>query len=85
MGLPNPRHVVCKFCKKILIPEGSALKVYQNVRRHLTTFQVDMIRNHMREYDKMNTYWHVDSIDKFSNVEIHGIMGDIKYLCCISC
>jgi Mss4 protein len=44
-----------------------------------------MIKNHMREYDKMNTYWFVDTIDKFQNIEIHGIMGDIKYLCCISC
>lgn len=32
-----------------------------------------MIKNHMREYDKMNTYWFVDSIDKFQNIEIHGI------------
>lgn len=44
-----------------------------------------MIKNHMREYDKMSTYWHVDTIDKFENVEVHGIVGDIKYLCCISC
>jgi hypothetical protein len=44
-----------------------------------------MIKNHMREYDKMSTYWHVDSIDKFENVEVHGILGDVKYLCCISC
>ena len=44
-----------------------------------------MIKNNMREFDKMNTYWYVDTIDKFENVEIHGILGDIKYLCCPSC
>ena len=44
-----------------------------------------MIKNHMREYDKMSTYWQVDSIDKFENVEVHGILADVKYLCCISC
>lgn len=44
-----------------------------------------MIKNHLREYDKMSTYWHVDTIDKFENLEVHGIVGDIKYLCCISC
>jgi len=33
----------------------------------------------------MSTYWHVDTIDKFENLEVHGIVGDIKYLCCISC
>lgn len=47
--------------------------------------QVDLIKNHMREYDNINTYWHLDTIDKFENIEIHGINGDIKYLCCIGC
>ena len=28
VGLPNPRHIECKFCKKTLIPEGLALKVF---------------------------------------------------------
>ncbi len=32
-----------------------------------------MIKNNLREFDKMNTYWYVDTIDKFENVEIHGI------------
>ena len=31
VGLPNPRHIVCKFCKNILIPEGCATKVFKNV------------------------------------------------------
>lgn len=39
----------------------------------------------MREYDNMNTYWHVDTLDKFHNIEVHGIVGDIKYLCCLGC
>ena len=39
----------------------------------------------MREYDNMNTYWYLDSLDKFQNIEIHGINGDLKYLCCIGC
>ena len=41
--------------------------------------------NHMREYDKMNTYWHLDTVDKLENLEVHGINEDIKYLCCLSC
>ena len=39
----------------------------------------------MREFDKMNTYWYLDTIDKFENVEVHGIVGDIKYLFCPIC
>lgn len=31
VGLPNPRHVMCKFCKNILIPEGLAVKQVKNV------------------------------------------------------
>lgn len=27
----NPRHVICKFCKNILIPEGLAVKIFRNV------------------------------------------------------
>jgi hypothetical protein len=44
-----------------------------------------MIKNNLREFDQMNTYWYVDTVDKFENIEVHGIMGDIKYLCCLSC
>ena len=46
---------------------------------------MDFIKNNMREYDNINTYWHLDTIDHFSNIEIHGIIGDMKYLCCIGC
>ena len=31
VNYPNPRHVCCKFCKNILIPEGLALKVFKDV------------------------------------------------------
>lgn len=31
VGLANDRHVICKFCKNILIPEGLACKVIKNV------------------------------------------------------
>jgi len=33
VNYPNPRHICCKFCKAILIPEGLALKVFKNVRQ----------------------------------------------------
>lgn len=31
VGLTNPRHIVCNFCKRILVPEGCAMKVFKNV------------------------------------------------------
>ena len=31
VGLQNERHIICKFCKKVLIPEGLAVKVFKNV------------------------------------------------------
>ena len=41
VGLPNERHVICKFCRNILIPEGQATKVFKNVspkvNRHRST------------------------------------------------
>eukprot|EP00347_Sterkiella_histriomuscorum_P005330 403357024 len=76
IGLRNERHLVCTFCKKILVQQGNAIKVAK---------YVGLIKNHMREYDNINTYWHIDSIDKIENMEIHGINGEIKYLCCIGC
>lgn len=73
---PNNRHILCQFCETILIPEGNATKI---------ALDVDLIQNSMREYDMCSTYWHVDSLTKFENIEIHQIEGDIKYLCCLSC
>lgn len=32
-----------------------------------------------------STYWHVDSLTKFRNIEVHQIEGEMKYLCCLSC
>lgn len=32
VGLPNPRHIVCQFCKNILVPQGCAVKTFKNVR-----------------------------------------------------
>ena len=31
VNYPNPRHICCKFCNAILIPEGLAVKVFRNV------------------------------------------------------
>ena len=76
IGQPNDRHILCQFCDCVLIPEGNATKVQ---------LEVDLIQNTMREYDMCSTYWHVDSLVKFENIEIHQIEGDMKYLCCLSC
>lgn len=32
VGIANVRHIICKFCKKILIPEGCAMKIFKDVR-----------------------------------------------------
>lgn len=61
-GLPNRRHILCKFCESLLIPEGAATKIQH---------EVDLIQNTMREYDMCSTYWHVDSLTKFRNIEVH--------------
>lgn len=44
-----------------------------------------MIQNTQREYDLYSTYWHVEKLSYFTNVEVHQIEGNMKYLCCISC
>ena len=32
-----------------------------------------------------STYWYVDSLLKFQNIEVHQMDDDIKSLCCLSC
>lgn len=43
VGLANDRHVICKFCKYILIPEGLAVKIVKNVS--FSTIQIHMFIN----------------------------------------
>jgi hypothetical protein len=76
IGQPNEKLILCNFCESVLIPEGNATKVQ---------LEVDLIQNTMREYDMCSTYWHVEALTKFENIEVHQIEGDIKYLCCLSC
>lgn len=76
IGLPNNRHILCQFCEIILIPENNATKV---------RLECDMIEGTLREYQRINAYWHVDELIKFQNIEIHQQDSGMKYLCCLSC
>ena len=76
LGLPNNKHLLCQLCQVVIIPEMYAVKVKN---------EVDLIKNTLREYDICDTYWHVDSLDKFQNVEVHQLDEKLKYLCCLSC
>ena len=62
IGEPNEREIVCNFCSTPLLAECQAIKVQMDV---------DLIQNTMREYDKLSTYWHVDSLTRFENIEVH--------------
>lgn len=46
---------------------------------------VNMVQNTMREYDLLQSYWHVSDLKCFQNIEVHALDGDLKYLCCLSC
>ena len=76
LGLPNNKHLLCPLCQVVIIPEMYAVKVKN---------EVDLIKNTLREYDICDTYWHVDSLDKFQNIEVHQLDDNLKYLCCLSC
>ena len=76
VGYPNPRHIICQFCEVILIPDGNAIKCSK---------EINLVQNTQREYDLCSTYWYVDSLLKFQNIEVHQMDDDIKYLCCLSC
>jgi len=76
LGLPNNKHLLCQLCQVVIIPEMYAVKVKN---------EVDLIKNTLREYDICDTYWHVESIDRFQNVEVHTLDDNLKYLCCLSC
>ena len=56
LGHPNNKHLLCQLCEVVIIPENYAVKVKN---------EVDLIKNTLREYDVCDTYWHVDSINKF--------------------
>ena len=45
---------------------------------------VDLMQNTLREYDKASTYWHLDSMTKFQNIEVHSRENGLKFLCSIS-
>jgi len=45
----------------------------------------DLIQNTQREYERINSYWHVDKLTKFLNIEVHQLDSNYKYLCCLSC
>ena len=76
IGQHNDCDILCDFCDALLIPEGQATKV---------KLEVDLIQNTQREYDSISTYWHVDTLTRFQNIEVHQIEGGLKYLCCLSC
>ena len=76
IGQANERAILCAFCETCILQECQATKIQMDV---------DQMQNSMREYDRISTYWHVDSLARFENVWIHRIEGDVKYLCCISC
>jgi len=62
LGMVNDRHILCEFCDIIILPEGTATKV-----KH----EVNLLNNTEREYDLHSTYWHIDDIRKFLNIEVH--------------
>ena len=62
LGLPNNKHLLCTFCEVVIIPEMYAVKVKN---------EVDLIKNTLREYDICDTYWHVETLERFQNVEVH--------------
>lgn len=73
LGMVNDRHILCEFCDIIILPEGTATKVKHEVSNQtfVTTFQVNLLNNTEREYDLHSTYWHIDDIRKFLNIEVH--------------
>ena len=56
LGMPNNKHLLCQLCEVVIIPEMFATKVKN---------EVDLIKNTLREYDICDTYWHVESLERF--------------------
>ena len=85
IGKVNKRHILCEFCKMILIPKGNAMKIAKSVSRQHLIAQIDMIKNSGREFDRYVVFWKLESMESFENVGIHSKEGDFKYLCCFNC
>ena len=86
VGSKNERNIRCKFCPNVLIWQGTATKCQNNVSLEtIYNFQVDLIKNNLREFEPLNSYWHVSDLKHFNNVMIHQMQGDLKYLSCLGC
>jgi hypothetical protein len=62
VGMVNERNILCKFCNQVILGTGTALKVQHNIH---------LVKNNLREYEPMNTYWHVNDLTRFRKVMVH--------------
>ena len=88
VGCLNERNILCKFCNTVLVWQGNAMKT----TKHVSIFGVQsnsyksyLIKNNLREFEPMNTYWHVQDMRKFNKIMIHQRDDNLKYLCCLNC
>ena len=76
IGLPNEDKLYCTMCNSMVLDCGKAVKIRKDI---------NMVKNNRREYDLLETYWKVDSILNFENIEIHSRNPSLKYLTCLFC
>ena len=51
LGSTNTKHLLCELCEVVLVPEGYAVMVKN---------EVNLVKNTLREYDICSNYWYVD-------------------------
>ena len=44
-----------------------------------------MLKNNMREYEKLSFFWKVEKLTDFENIEIYARTKDIKFLIPLGC
>ena len=74
LGLLNTRNIRCRFCNQVLIWQGNAMKVSKQVSAESMvsdSYKAYLIKNNLREFEPMNTYWHVQDLRKFNKIMIH--------------
>ena len=71
VGMVNERNILCKFCNQVILGTGTAMKVQHNVSIFNCNCQIHLVKNNLREYEPMNTYWHVNDLTRFRKVMVH--------------
>uniref|UniRef100_A0A7S3J9I8 Uncharacterized protein n=1 Tax=Euplotes harpa TaxID=151035 RepID=A0A7S3J9I8_9SPIT len=76
IGQTNENTLIYPGYKLPIVAPGKATRVRK---------EIYLMKNNMREYEKIDFYWQVEKLTDFENIEIYSRTKDIKYLVPLGC